>query len=230
MHNIEHIFFDLDRTLWDFERNSAETLSELFYELKLHENGIGHHAEFIGTYIVKNEYCWELYRQNKISKAELRSLRFRLALQEHGIENDSLAHALGEAYVERSPKKTALFPSALEVLEYLSSKYTLHIITNGFEEVQHIKMERSGLKPYFKCITTSEMAGCKKPDEQIFKHALALASASPYNSVMIGDDKEVDVMGALNIGMKAILFSPDKEETSPHYHHIQDLNELRHIL
>lgn len=229
--DVAHIFFDLDRTLWDFERNSAETLGELFAELKLNYAGIPDAKTFIDTYIQKNDLCWALYRQNKISKDRLRVERFVMALAEFQIQDDTLAHELAEKYVERSPLKTGLFPHTLETLTYLTEKYTLHIITNGFEEVQHIKLKQSGLEPYFKTVTTSERAGCKKPDAQIFKHAMAVAGAYSFNSLMIGDDYEVDVVGALGVGMQAIHFVPDSAEVSrDDVHRVYDLRELRQWL
>lgn len=229
--DIKHIFFDLDRTLWDFERNSAETLKELFDELNLHEAGLLNTDDFISTYICKNDYCWEQYRLNKISKAELRTLRFRMAFEELGAANHSLADQMGEAYIERSPYKTALFPNAIETLTYLSERYSLHIITNGFEEVQHIKMESSGLKSYFKHITTSEMAGYKKPDERIFQYAMSMAGAYNYNSLMIGDDLHVDVLGAEEVGMKGILFQPNNQiPTVKGVNVICNLKELMELL
>lgn len=231
MKDIEHIFFDLDRTLWDFEKNSGDTLSELFQELKLAEAGIPDVNAFIHIYVKMNDLCWQLYRENKISKAELRTIRFEKALNHFKVQNQHLTHALAELYVERSPFKTALFPGTIETLQYLSLKYSLHIITNGFEEVQHIKLRESGMRPYFKHIITSERAGCKKPDKQIFQFALGSAGASSYNSLMIGDDWEVDVKGAMDAGMKAIHFHPENEqskENSPFT--IQSLSELRSLL
>lgn len=229
--DIKHIFFDLDRTLWDFERNSAETLTELFHELKLGETGINDVNDFIKTYICKNDQCWELYRLNQISKAELRTKRFHMAFEDFGVLNPSLAEKMGEAYIERSPYKTGLFPNTIDTLKYLSEKYTLHIITNGFEEVQYIKMEQSGILSYFKHITTSERAGYKKPDERIFKHAMQVGGASNYNSLMIGDDVEIDVRGAENAGMKSIHFQPDRNlEKIEGVHSIHDLRQLMELL
>jgi len=229
--DIQHIFFDLDRTLWDFDRNSAEALGELFDELKLREAGIDDPQDFIQTYICKNDECWELYRLNKIIKADLRSLRFTMALEHYGVKDKSLAMAMSDAYIERSPVKTGLFPNTMETLEYLSKKYVLHIITNGFEEVQYIKMEKSGIRNYFKHITTSEKAGCKKPDERIFQYAMAVGNASTYNSLMIGDDEYIDVRGAENAGMKSILFQPDKDKTyAGDIQVIHDLGQLLTLL
>lgn len=229
--DIRHIFFDLDRTLWDFERNSAETLTELFNELELTKTGIPDPQTFIGTYIKKNALCWSLYEQNKIGKAELRSIRFQMALLDFGVENQTITERLSVEYIERSPYKTRLFPHTLETLAYLAGKYTLHIITNGFEEVQHIKLERSGLRPYFKHVTTSEIAGHKKPDPRIFQYAMGKGGAHNFNSLMIGDDHRADVLGAQNAGMKGILFRPDPLAEKPHgLTTINDLNELRQWL
>lgn len=223
-----HIFFDLDRTLWDFERNSAETLGELFDELKLGYAGIPDAKTFIRLYIEKNDACWALYRQNKMSKDRLRVERFVMALAEFRIQDDVLAHEMAEKYVERSPLKTSLFPHTLETLAYLADKYTLHIITNGFEEVQHIKLKQSGLEPYFKTVTTSERAGCKKPDAQIFRHAMAVAGAYAFNSLMVGDDWDVDIAGALDAGMQAVHFAPETSvASSAKQPTINDLQELR---
>lgn len=223
-----HIFFDLDRTLWDFERNSAETLGELFDELKLGYAGIPDAKTFIRLYIEKNDACWALYRQNKMSKDRLRVERFVMALAEFKIQDDVLAHEMAEKYVERSPLKTGLFPHTLETLAYLADKYTLHIITNGFEEVQHIKLKQSGLEPYFKTVTTSERAGCKKPDARIFRHAMAVAGAYAFNSLMVGDDWDVDIAGALDVGMRAVHFAPEAPvASSAKQPIIKDLQELR---
>jgi putative hydrolase of the HAD superfamily len=220
---VRHIFFDLDKTLWDFEKNSAEALSEIFAKHTLHNLQLNEH-EFIQVYIEKNEYCWDLYRKNRIQKSELRFARFLMALQEFGINSQSLAEALGDDYVHLAPYKTHLIPDTREVLEYLSQRYTLHIITNGFEEVQHIKLEKCGIEKYFQTVTTSEKAGCKKPDADIFLYAMATGKASAYNSLMIGDDLHVDVQGALDVGMKAIHFNPEAD-----YGAISDLTVIHQL-
>ena len=207
--DIRHLFFDLDRTLWDFETNSREALSEIFQEWKLAERGVGSLEAFLQAYISNNDLCWDLYRKNLISKADLRTRRFSLTLASFDLEDEPLAEALGDAYVVRSPQKTALFPGTHETLEALSARYVLHIITNGFEEVQHVKLASTGLKEYFRQVITSEMAGSKKPDPAIFDFALKKAGAAPFQSMMIGDDPAVDVLGALESGMAGVLFDPE---------------------
>ncbi len=206
---IRHIFFDLDRTLWDFETNSREALSEIFHELRLAEKGVVSLSAFVDAYIRNNDLCWELYRKNLISKSELRVRRFSLTLAAFDLEDEALAAELGDEYVNRSPRKTALFPGAHQTLQFLSGRFGLHIITNGFEEVQMLKMASTGLRPYFTHVITSEMAGCKKPDPGIFDFALKKSGAAPFQSLMIGDDPAVDVLGAIESGMQGILFDPE---------------------
>ena len=207
---INHIFFDLDRTLWDFEKNSQTTLLQLIKDFKLIEKGIDTADNFIKKYKIHNEELWELYREDKIKKEELRGKRFQLALAEYDIDDSELAEQFGLAYIQQSPIKTALFPYTHEVLLYLKKKYSLHIITNGFEEVQHIKLASSDLAQYFDVIVTSEQVGVKKPNAKIFEFALEQAKAKPDESIMIGDDFPVDVLGAEQIGMQGVYFNPNK--------------------
>jgi putative hydrolase of the HAD superfamily len=206
---VEHIFFDLDRTLWDFETNSAETLTELYEEFglaaKLHVDA----DTFIHEYKRINDIFWNDYRDGVITKEELRYARFEAAMKFFGHDDRQLASAIGEEYVWRSPRRTVVVPGAFEVLEYLKPKYRLHIITNGFEEVQHTKMQSSGLAPYFEEIINSETAGAKKPSPVIFNHALKRTGASAANSLMIGDHFEADIQGALDQGWKAVYFEPE---------------------
>jgi putative hydrolase of the HAD superfamily len=229
--DIRHIFFDLDRTLWDFETNSREALSEIFLDWKLAEKGVGSLEAFLQAYISNNDLCWDLYRKNLISKADLRTRRFSLTLASFDLEDESLAEALGDAYVLCSPQKTALFPGAHETLVTLSQRYELHIITNGFEEVQHLKLTSTGLKKYFKHVITSEMAGSKKPDPAIFDFALKKSGAAPFQSLMIGDDPTVDVLGAIDSGMQAILFDPEAVHAkNSRFRVIKHLGELPGML
>ena len=207
---IKHIFFDLDRTLWDFETNAYNTLSELYEEHALFMKGISNIDVFIDIYKIHNEQLWELYRDSKVEKDVLRSSRFKLTLQDFGIDDGRLSIKLGEQYIQKCPLKTNVFPFTFEVLDYLKEKYHLHIITNGFEEVQYVKLEQSKLLHYFEHIITSEQVGVKKPNPEIFRHALVKAFCKPDESIMIGDDLPVDILGAKAIGMKQVYFNPEK--------------------
>ncbi|MCF8277708.1 MAG: YjjG family noncanonical pyrimidine nucleotidase [Flavobacteriales bacterium] len=231
MKKIEHVFFDLDRTLWDFETNSEATLKELFKEFGLSEKLGVSDDEFIIEYKRINEIFWEDYRNGVINKESLRYARFEAAFKFFDHSDRELSVAVGEQYIWRSPRKVALVDGSLEVLEYLRPKYQLHIITNGFDEVQHIKMESSGLSPYFEHVITSESAGAKKPSGVIYDHAQNLTGAVAANSVMIGDHFEADVQGAINAKWKAILFEPAKPKMNEaQFIHIHNLKELMDIL
>jgi len=228
---IKHIFFDLDRTLWDFEKNSHTTLLQLINDFKLIEKGIDNPDSFIKKYKIHNEKLWELYRKDKIKKEELRGKRFQLALAEYDIDDSDLAEQFGLAYIQQSPLKTTLFAYTHEVLLYLKKKYSLHIITNGFEEVQHIKLASSDLTQYFDVIVTSEQVGVKKPNAKIFEFALEQTKAKPDESIMIGDDFPVDVLGAEQIGMQGVYFNPNKlAHKHTVVHEIFCLSELMALL
>lgn len=207
---IRHIFFDLDRTLWDFEYNSKQTLLELVDRFNLIDKGIDSGEEFISKYRLHNNRLWNLYRNGKIKKEQLRDRRFFLTLQDYGIDDSELANKFGLAYVKYSPLKKKLFPNTIELLNYLVKNYSLYIITNGFQEVQHIKLENSGISKYFNFVITSEEVGVKKPDSSIFHYALELAKAKAEESIMIGDDLFVDVKGAEAVGMQGVYFNPNK--------------------
>ena len=214
------LFFDLDRTLWDFDRNSREALEEIFVEIaqpRLPEHASA--AEFIPVYEVENEKCWKAYREGQLTKDELRPLRFRNAMNGLGIPDfegmDALAEAMGTAYVERAPYRTALFDGAVEVCEALKERgHRMFILTNGFEEVQHIKVERSGLEPFFDGVFTSDALGHKKPHPACFRKGLERAGSSAVRALMIGDDMECDVHGALKAGWDAIHFDPHRTATA----------------
>lgn len=209
---IRHLFFDLDHTLWDFDRNSAEVLEELFHKYKLGELGIDSFELFHTAYKERNALMWEQYRLGKITKTELRDQRFILTFWDMGLDTDLVPKEMGVEYLLLAPKKNHLFPHAHEVLSYLKEKYTLHIITNGFEEAQHIKLNSSDLTKYFKEIIISEHTGYKKPDIRIFHYSAEKANATPEECVMVGDGLEVDILGAQSAGWDTVFFNPHGTE------------------
>ena len=204
----KHIFFDLDHTIWDFDKNAEETLYELYDIYRLNEIGLPSAAKFIETYTRNNHQLWAEYHTGKITKDELRETRFRRTFLELGVRPEVLPLAFEDDYVKLCPTKTNLFPHAHETLEYLQSKYTLHLISNGFKESSELKVGNTNIGRYFENIIISEIVGVNKPDPAIFAHALGLAGASKHQSLMIGDSLEADVYGALNFGMDAIYFNP----------------------
>jgi len=204
-----HIFFDLDETLWDFKRNSMETLHELSIKYQFNERGI-EGGKFFERYHHHNNRYWDLYRKGKISREELRIIRWQTTLSEFDIDDSTFARNLSENYLQLLPNKKNLYEEALDLLIYLKPKYSLHIITNGFEEVQLRKIEMSGIASYFTHVITSERAGSQKPKREIFLYAFSLTSATVNNSIFIGDSIEADINGAKAIGMDYVLFNPEK--------------------
>ncbi len=226
----KHIFFDLDHTIWDFEQSAFHTFQMMFDKYQLKEKGIPSLAEFLKQYTHHNTRLWESYRNGALKKEVLRSLRFSQTLESFGIVENGLAEQLGDDYVYYSPRTVFLMPGAGETIEQLADKYHLHLITNGFEEVQHIKLKESGLKSFFQTMTTSEEAGVKKPDIAIFNYALQKAGAIASESIMIGDDLEVDVLGAKNAGLDQVFFNPEgMAHNEAITHDIRDLNALLSI-
>ena len=210
MQTTKHIFFDLDHTIWDFDRNAEETLLELYDSYKLKSIGVNCAQEFIASYTENNHKLWAQYHLGQITKDHLRSERFSSTFIQMGVSPSQIPHQFEEDYVQLSPKKTNLFEGAEKVLSYLQKKYQLHIISNGFKETTLTKMELSALNPYFKNVIISEDVGVNKPDKAIFEFALNKAGAQVHESIMIGDSLEADIRGAQNFGMKAIFFNPQK--------------------
>ncbi|RZJ53287.1 MAG: noncanonical pyrimidine nucleotidase, YjjG family [Flavobacterium sp.] len=224
---ITDIFFDLDHTLWDFDKNSEMAFDRIFTsrfpDIKT--------VDFISKYVPINQECWRQYQYDQITHQELRYNRLKLSF-------DALSYAMSDEnieqiandYIEFLTENNYLFEGAIEVLDYLKSKYRLHIITNGFAHVQDKKINNAALGSYFMTITNSELAGVKKPNSIIFDYALNLAQTSKENSIMIGDDFEADVQGALNAGIDAIFFNAKKVETPMNFKQINHLLELKKYL
>jgi putative hydrolase of the HAD superfamily len=228
--NYKHIFFDLDRTLWDFNSNSREALTDIFKKLKL-EQYFSSTEQFISLYHKNNENLFEAYRHGKIKKAALRSLRFALTLKDVKIDNPELVRNIGDLYINLSTEKTILFPFAIEILDYLFPNYSLYILTNGFKETQFNKLKNSGLSSYFSKVFTSEAVGFSKPHPNIFQLAINSVNARKNECLMIGDDFEVDILGAKSFGIDQVFFNPDNLifENKASYE-IRSLIELKNIL
>lgn len=224
---ITDVFFDLDHTLWDFERNSAMAFSAIFDK---HSIGVSL-ADFLAHYVPINLQYWNWYRDEKITREELRYGRFRDAFDKVGCRVDrAMIDVLSEDYLTHLPLNNHLFDGALEMLDYLRPKYRLHIITNGFFEVQRSKIANARIGHYFDTVTDSETAGVKKPNPLIFEHALRTANASKATSIMIGDCIDADVRGALDCGLDAIWFAETPETIPPHIKTISHLSQLKSFL
>jgi putative hydrolase of the HAD superfamily len=201
--NIEHIFFDLDHTLWDFDLNSKLAYQQIFNEHQLSLDL----DTFIEVYVPLNLQYWRMFRQNKISKEDLRFQRLKTAFNAcNYLVEDHQIHLFADLYIEYLPRYNHLFDGCIELLEILKDKCRLHLITNGFNEVQHHKIKNAGLEKYFDVVLTAEAAGVKKPAPEIFHMALNMAQATLKNSLMIGDSYEADIKGAQEVGLPTIWF------------------------
>lgn len=224
---VTDVFFDLDHTLWDFEKNSALTFQKIF---KSNELDI-ELARFLEIYVPLNLSFWRLYREEKISKEELRYQRLRTAFDQLGMfVSDDDINQIAEDYIANLSTFNHLFPGTLELLDYLKGSYKLHIITNGFEEIQEKKMRNAGILDYFKVVVNSEMAGVKKPHPKIFKMALEMADAQPKTSLMIGDSLEADILGAKNMGLHTLHFEYQKKLDHTICPSVMELSEIKNYL
>lgn len=224
---ITDVFFDLDHTLWDFDKNSEMAFDRIFRS-KFPEIKI---KDFIEKYAPINQACWKLYQNDQITHVELRYNRLKFSFDALNVEiSDENINEIANDYIEFLTDNNHLFDGAIEVLEYLKPKYKLHIITNGFANVQEKKINNALLSGYFNTITNSELAGVKKPNSIIFDYAVNSASASKANSIMIGDCLDADVNGALNAGLDAIFFNEKNIEVPENIKQINHLLELKKYL
>ncbi|UKJ08207.1 YjjG family noncanonical pyrimidine nucleotidase [Solitalea lacus] len=231
MKTYRHLFFDLDHTIWDFDKNAEETLRDLFVSYNLVSLGINSVDLFIETYTENNHQLWAQYHKGLISKEHLRHERFNKTFREFGIDKELIPTSFETDYVRICPTKTNLFPKAHDTLSYLQSKYKLHLISNGFYESTLIKVETTGIGKYFDNINISEKIGVNKPDPAIFHYAMQLAGTNAAESMMIGDSIEADIMGAINVGMDCVFFNPREEKHNVKINHeIKSLDELLQIL
>jgi YjjG family noncanonical pyrimidine nucleotidase len=225
------IFFDLDHTLWDYDTNSKETLFELYHIHDLKTRGVHAFDDFFSTFKLVNLNLWDLYDRGIITSDVIRRERFKRILEPFQAYEGRLCERLTTEYLATCPKKCNLMPGAIETLEYLSSEYNMTIITNGFEEIQHMKLHAGNLTEYFDHVITSQKTGHRKPAREIFDYALKLHDVGHHEAIMIGDNPVTDIGGAKNASIDAVLFNPEKMtyDIQAHYE-ISTLNQLREFL
>ena len=205
-----HLFFDLDNTLWDFDRNARLAMQATVCDLKL-DRQIQDFDRFYDFYETVNTRLWEAYRKQEIRKNELITKRFSDTLQEFGILQNP--EAMNEKYLQLMVEQDCLIEGAYELLTELNKrKFHLQIITNGFAEVQRNKLSKCSINHYFEHVFTSEEVGYPKPDIRIFKHAIRSSNAKKGKSIMIGDNWDTDILGARNYGIDQIFFSKNTEK------------------
>jgi len=223
---IQHVFFDLDHTLWDFEKNSDLTFQKVF---KINNLQIDVNS-FLEIYKPLNFNYWKLYREEKVTKSALRYGRLKETFDAINFKvSDELINLMADQYITHLADFNFLFDGTFEILDYLKEKYKLHIITNGFEEIQTKKMINSNIHHYFDKVITSESVGVKKPNPKVFDYALQMVKATPNECMMIGDNLEADIQGAINCGIKAIHYNSEKNSKIPNkitsIHHLLEIKK-----
>jgi putative hydrolase of the HAD superfamily len=227
----KYIFFDLDHTLWDFEKCSEETLSDLFKKYELEKLGLFTEDGFKQQFQQVNSHLWTQSDEGKIDRDTLRSLRFKMVCEGLGMSDPEIASRMGEEYVSLCPQKNFLLPYALDVLEHLHKKYPMYILTNGFSDVQAVKMKAAGILPFFRQIFTGDNFGVGKPHKQFFTGTMKEIGARPSECLMIGDNLKTDILGAQNAGIDHVFYNPHKRNYFMEVQHeIHCLSELLKLL
>ena len=227
----KHLFFDLDHTLWDFDANAKISLGEIHSFFELEKTAVTPFNDFYRHYLHHNALLWDRYHKGFINSEELKWKRMWRTLLEFKIGDEQLARDMSAKFLEILPTKKLLFPHTIEILDYLVLKgYQLHLITNGFERVQWSKLNNSGLHKYFQHVITSECSNSLKPKKEIFDFAFSKTGASISDSIMLGDNPDADILGAINAGMDSVFVNHIKAAThlKPTYiiHHLKELEDI----
>ncbi len=231
MKHYRHLLFDLDHTLWDFDKNAAETLGELYDTHQLSSLGNFSVQQFYDTFIIVNRSLWKKYDQGAYDQQRLRSERFKLILTQLGVAADRVPTQLADDYLRICPTKPHVMPHTVATLDYLKQRYQLHILTNGFAAVQAIKLKNAGLADYFIEVVSSDTTGHRKPSRPVFDYLLNRIGASAQECLMIGDNLETDVRGARDVGIDQVFYNPKRIKHSETVtREVTCLSELRIIL
>lgn len=227
----QHVFFDLDHTLWDFDRNARKTLYHLHREFQEHLPPRVSPEDFSQRFLLHNQALWNRYQEGKLRRKDFQWKRFWLTLLDFGRPDPMLSQRLHQAYAEILPQQPCLVPQARETLEYMACHYSLHLITNGMESVQVQKLKSSGIDGYFLHVISSEISLSRKPHPEIFAYAQSITGARPQDSVMIGDRYDVDILGARRAGWDQIYFNPGRKAHGQQpTMEIHSLGDLVHLL
>lgn len=228
------IFIDFDDTLYDTHGNASKALSEVFAYFNLNQH-FATEEDFTTPYWKVNKELWDLYAHAKISRDELIIERFRRPLS-LGIDSPTREYCLSvsDYFLQQCACKPDTIEGAHEAMQYLKSKgYRLHICSNGFCEVQYKKLNASHMTDYFDTIILSEEAGANKPSEQFFNFALHKSKAQRSSTLMIGDNFDTDIMGAINAGLHTMFFNRQPNEFKVPQHidyEIHSLHEIKWLL
>lgn len=205
-----HLFFDLDHTLWDFEQNSYLALESIYFEFDLRKYNILSTDHFIEVYNPINYSLWTAYRNGEIDAETVKYKRFQDTFKQFGVVDEATTHKIKESYMNQLPFGGALMPNTIEMLTELHAEYKLHIVTNGFKEISNQKLKHSGITDYFHSVLSAEEVGVLKPNAKVFETALINNKARNTESLFIGDNLIADVQGAQKVGMDQVFYNPEK--------------------
>ncbi|MCF6359381.1 MAG: YjjG family noncanonical pyrimidine nucleotidase [Cyclobacteriaceae bacterium] len=226
----KHLIFDLDDTLWDFQQNSHDTLLDLFDAYRIGDQGI-EVARFIEVFREINNALWDRFDEGLITREVIRKERFPAVFEKLDIHLNGVAMQMQDSFMSTCSAKSTLVKGVKEVLTKFSSTYKFHILSNGFDEIQSIKIKAGGLEPYFDKVITSGRAGFRKPEPEIFDFALNEIGAHKEDCIMIGDNPFSDIEGAFKYGIDQVYYNVHKKacKITP-THIIDDMSELMKIL
>ncbi|MDR1407334.1 MAG: YjjG family noncanonical pyrimidine nucleotidase [Tannerella sp.] len=231
-HRYKSLFFDLDDTLWDTWRNNRECLEEIYCDYPPLRRHYDSFETFYDAYMPNNLILWAKYRSQEIDRRTLIAERFLHVLRPAGIDDPDAAVRLNSDYLQRTGRKTALVPKAIDLLKYLQPFYRMFILSNGFREIQSMKLQNSGLAPYFERMILSEDANIQKPHKAIFDFALKNTNSRRHASLMIGDSWDADIAGASRAGIDQLWFNPGRLPShgfAPTYE-VCSLEEIKRVL
>lgn len=219
------LLFDVDNTLLDFAQTEALALEHSFAQ---HGLPFPHTAK--QRYHEINQSYWQRLERKEITPEVIRAGRFQDLFTELGVGFD--ASLFADSYLAQLGQQAPLMDGALELLEGLNGRFQLGIITNGLANVQHPRLERSGLKLHFAAVIISEEVGVAKPDAGIFDIAFAQMNQPAKNEVLIiGDSLSSDILGGINYGIDTCWFNPNGQTTDmPVTYEIKTLSQLNQIL
>lgn len=227
----KNLFFDLDDTLWAFSANARDTYEEMYRKYD-YDRFFDSFEHYYSLYQRRNLELWAEYADGKVTKEELNRQRYLYPLEAVGADDSALAEAYEKDALATIPTKSKLMPHAREVLEYLSAKYNLYILSNGFKELQFHKMRSSDIDKYFRKVVLSDDIGILKPWPEIFHFALSATQSELNDSLMIGDSWENDIAGAAGVGMHQVFYNLSGRTDLPFTptYQITDLKELLDLL
>lgn len=231
MNKYQHLFFDLDHTLWDFDSNAKIALQHIYGQFELETKVTPNFDDFYQKYLFHNYELWERYHKGLINSEDLKWKRMWRTMLDFKLADEPMARQMGAEFLEVLPIQKLVFPHTFEILDYLrEKKYDLHLITNGFEKTQWSKLQNSGLDQYFTHVITSEGSNSLKPKKEIFDYAMNKAGANVSQSIMIGDNQDADIQGGMNAGMDTIFVNHINADCNiePTYivTHLQELENI----